>query len=136
MEKLVAANEKQVEAATLPILRFTTGNILENSNTIHFDLRNGGADPAIIEWLRVKWNGQPTTGPSDLLGRCCRRPTQRAQSVFQNVTFGMTLPAGQSESIFQIRAADTDPDSWHFLDMDARFKIEVEGCYCSVLNEC
>ena len=43
MEKLVAANEKQVEAATLPILRFTTGNILENSNTIHFDLRNGGA---------------------------------------------------------------------------------------------
>jgi len=48
----------------------------------------------------------------------------------------MTLPAGQSESIFQIRAADTDPDSWHFLDMDARFKIEVEGCYCSVLNEC
>lgn len=62
MEKLVAANEKQVQASTLPILRFTTGNVLENSNTIYFDLRNGGTGPAIIEWLRVKWKGQPTTG--------------------------------------------------------------------------
>jgi len=48
----------------------------------------------------------------------------------------MTLPAGQSESIFAIHPADADPDSYRFLDTDARFKIEVEGCYCSVLNEC
>ena len=136
MEKLVAANEKQVEASTLPILRFTTGNILENSKTIHFDLRNGGTGPAIIEWLRVRWNGQPTTGPRDLLERCCRSQTQRAPSLFQNTVSGMTLPAGQFESIFQIPAADADPDSYHFLDTDARFKIEVEGCYCSVLDQC
>ena len=40
MEALVAANEKQVEASTLPILRFTTGNVSENANVIHFDLSN------------------------------------------------------------------------------------------------
>ena len=136
MEKLVAANEKQVEASTLPILRFTTGNILENSKTIHFDLRNGGTGPAIVEWLRVKWNGQPTTGPRDLLDRCCRGQTKRTFSIYQSVASGMTLPAGQSESIFAIHPADADPDSYRFLDTDARFKIEVEGCYCSVLNEC
>ena len=136
MEKLVAANEKQVEASTLPILRFTTGNVLENSNTIYFDLRNGGTGPAIIEWLRVKWKGQPTTGPSDLLDRCCRGQTQRVPSFLRSTASGMTLPAGQSESIFQIRAADADPDSYHFLDTNARFQIDVEGCYCSVLNEC
>jgi hypothetical protein len=136
MEKLVAANEKQVEASTLPILRFTTGNILENSKAIHFDLRNGGTGPAIVDWLRVKWNGQPTTGPRDLLDRCCRGPTQRTFSIYQSVASGMTLPAGQSESIFAIHAADADSDSYHFLDTDARFKIEVQGCYCSVLNEC
>lgn len=45
MEKLVAANEKQVEASTLPILRFSTGNMLENENAIHFD---GGTGPAVI----------------------------------------------------------------------------------------
>jgi hypothetical protein len=107
IEKLVAANEKQVEASTLPIVRFTTGNLLE-----------------------------PVKDPGDLLTLCCRSKTQRAGSVWQNVASGMTLPAGQSESIFQIRAADADPDSYRLLDTDARFRIEAESCYCSVLDEC
>jgi hypothetical protein len=136
MEKLVAANQKQVEASTLPILRFTTGNVLENSNVIHFDLTNGGTGPAIVEWLRVKWDGQLTNGPSDFFDRCCRSQTQQPPSIWQNVASGMTLPAGQSESIFQIRASAINPDSYHLLDTDARFKIEAEGCYCSVLDEC
>lgn len=136
MEKLVAANEKQVKASTLPILRFTTGNVLENANIVHFDLRNGGTGPAIVEWFRIKWNGQPTTGPTDFLDRCCRRQRQWNLPVLQNVASGMTLPAGQSESIFQVRGADVDLDSYRLLDTDARFKIEEEGCYCSVLNEC
>lgn len=136
MEKLVAANEKQVEASTLPIIRFTTGNVSENVNAVHFDLRNGGTGPAIVEWFRVKWNGQPTNGPGDLLTLCCRSKTQRARSVWQNMASGMTLPAGQSESIFQIRAADADPDSYRLLDTEARFRIDVESCYCSVLDEC
>lgn len=136
MERLVAANQKQIEASTLPILRFTTGNVLENSNVVHFDLSNGGTGPAMVEWLRVKWDGQPTNGPSDFFDRCCRSRTQPAPSIWQNVASGMTLSAGQSESIFQIRAAGVNPDSYHLLDTDARFKIEVESCYCSVLDEC
>jgi hypothetical protein len=136
MEKLVAANEKQVEASTLPIIRFTTGNVSENVSAVHFDLRNGGTGPAIIEWFRVKWNGQPTTGPADLLARCCRRQTQRTGSVWQNVASGTTLPAGQSEGIFQVRAADADPDLYQLLDTEARFRIETESCYCSVLDQC
>lgn len=136
MEKLVAANEKQVEASTLPIIRFTTGNMLENAGVIHFDLMNGGTGPAIIEWLRIKWNGQPTNGPSDLLDRCCRKSTQRAGSIWQNFASGATLPAGQSQSIFQIHARDADSDSYHLLENEARFKIEAESCYCSVLDQC
>ena len=136
MEKLVAANEKQVEASTLPILRFSTGNISENEKAIHFDLKNGGTGPASIEWIRVKWNGQPANGPGDLLDRCCRKQTQRHTSIWQNVVSGMTLPAGQGESIFRLRAADVDSDFYHLLDTDARFKINVEGCYCSVLHQC
>src|SRR5947209_6310408 len=124
MEKLVAANEKQVEASTLPIIRFTTGNMDETVRAVHFDLRNGGTGPAIIEWFRIKWDGQPTNGPGDLLHRCCRQQTPRVGSVLRNVVSGATLPAGQSESIFEIRAADADPDFYHLLDSEARFKIE------------
>jgi hypothetical protein len=46
------------------------------------------------------------------------------------------LPAGESESIFQVRADDVDPDLYRGLDHEARFKIEAESCYCSVLDEC
>ena len=99
MEKLVAANEKQVEASTLPILRFTTGNVWEDAKVVHFDLRNGGTGPAIVEWLRIKWNGQSTTGPGDLFDRCCRRRAQPPRSIWQNFASGMTLPAGQMESL-------------------------------------
>jgi hypothetical protein len=42
MEQLVAANEKQVKASTLPILRYGTGNVSENINMVHFNLMNGG----------------------------------------------------------------------------------------------
>jgi hypothetical protein len=56
-------------------------------------------------------------------------------SIYQSTASGMTLPAGQVESVLQIRAADADPDSYQFLDTEARFKM-VEGCYCSVLDEC
>lgn len=96
----------------------------------------GQSVPAIIEWRRVRWNGQPTTGPRDLLDRCCRSQKQQAFSVYQSTASGMTLPGGQVESVLQIRAADADPDSYQFLDTEPRFKIEVEGCYCSVLDEC
>lgn len=136
MEKLVAANEKQVEASTLPILRFSTGNILENNNAVHFDVRNGGTGPAIMEWMRVKWNGQPTNGPGDLLERCCRKGPQQTVSVYRNIASGMTIPAGQWETIFQIRAAGADSEMYRLLDTEARFKIEAESCYCSVLDQC
>src|SRR5438552_5457130 len=106
MEKLVAANEKQVKASTLPILRFGTGNMDVNDKIkmVHFDLTNGGTGPAIIEWLRIKWNGQPTSGPRDLLDRCCQTQfSHKTVSVSRNIASGVTLPAGQSQSVFYVR---------------------------------
>ena len=49
---------------------------------------------------------------------------------------GTTLPARDSLSFFSIRASDTDPAFFDLLDRDARFKVEAEACYCSVLEEC
>jgi hypothetical protein len=136
MEQLVAANEKQVEASTLPILRFTNGNMADdNVRAVHFDLRNGGTGPAIVEWLQIKWNGTATNGPGDLFDRCCR-PPQQAVSLWRNMASGMTLPAGQSELVLSLRAANTDPAFYERLDTDARFKVDAEACYCSVLDMC
>lgn len=76
--------------------------MLENASVIHFDLTNGGTGPAIIEWLRIKWDGRPTNGPRDLLDRCCRVQRQ-ALPIWVNRASGQTLPAGRSEDIFQMR---------------------------------
>jgi hypothetical protein len=139
MEKLVAANEKQVRASTLPILRFTTGNFdsTDKVKMIHFDLANGGTGPALIEWLRIKWNGVPTAGPHDLLERCCGNGSSAASSsIWMNIASGMNLPAADSQRVFYVRSDDSDPDFYKRLDLDARFKVEAEACYCSVLDEC
>ena len=139
MEKLVEANEKQVRASTLPILRFTTGNLDPTSNVrmIHFDLANGGTGPAIIEWLRIKWNGTPTAGPHDLLDRCCASASAATpQSLWINTASGLNLPAAQSQMVFYVRPEGVDPDFYSRLNTEGRFKMEPEACYCSVLDEC
>jgi hypothetical protein len=136
MERLVEANEKQVEATTLPVLRFSTGNITDGARVIHFDLRNGGTGPAMIQWLRIKWKGEPTTGPADLFDRCCRGASHREVPIGRNIASGMTLPAGQSETVFYVRAADADAEFYQRLDTDARFKMDAEACFCSVLDDC
>ena len=133
MEKLVAANEKQVVASTLPILRFTHGNLSGNERAVHFDVTNGGTGPAIIAWLRLKWNDQPTNGPVDFLDRCCR--LQNRNAPIYNIASGMTLPASQSVTVLTLRANDVEADVYRQLD-GARFKVEAEACYCSVLDEC
>jgi len=137
MEQLVAANEKQVKASTLPILRIGTGNISNNEKRVHFQVTNGGTGPAIIEWLRLKWNGQPTKGPQDLLSLCCSNgnPPQ-TRSVWIDTASGSTLPARETLEFFAVRAADSQPDFYNLLDREARFKVEAEACYCSVLEDC
>ena len=137
MEQLVAANEKQVKASTLPILRYGTGNMSDNIKMVHFNLMNGGTGPAIIEWFRLKWNGEPTTGPQDLLDRCCGvgKPV-KTRSTWTDVASGTTLPARDTRIVFGLRASDADPALFDRLDREARFKVEAEACYCSVLEDC
>ena len=137
MEALVAANEKQVKASTLPILRYGTGNLANNQKMIHFELINGGTGPAIIEWFRLKWDGQPTTSPQDFMDRCCGngKPV-KIRSSWTDSASGMTLPAKDSRNVFAIPIKGVDPEIYQFLDREARHKVQAEACYCSVLDEC
>jgi hypothetical protein len=38
--------------------------------------------------------------------------------------------------VFGVRASDADPKLYQFLDDEARYKVQAEACYCSVLDEC
>lgn len=137
MEKLVAANEKQVKASTLPILRYGTGNVTDNQRMIHFQVTNGGTGPAIIEWFRLKWDGQPTTGAHDLLESCCGggKPV-KIENAWNDVASGTTLPARDMRNVFAVPATGVDAGLYKILNDEARYKVEAEACYCSVLDEC
>jgi hypothetical protein len=82
------------------------------------------------------WNDQPTTGPKDLLDRCCGGKPRPGMWLLYDTASGMTLAASQSQTVFYLRAVGADPDSYQHLNKEARFKIEAESCYCSVLDEC
>ena len=137
MEKLVAANEKQVKASTLPILRYVVGNVTDNKRMIHFQVTNGGTGPAIVEWFRLKWEGQPTTGPTDLLERCCSggKPV-KIKNAWNDAASGTTLPARDIRNVFAVPATGVDAAIYKILNDEARYKVEAEACYCSVLDEC
>lgn len=137
MEKLVAANEKQVKASTLPILRYVTGNLENNVKMVHFNLTNGGTGPAIIEWFRLEWDDQPTTGPQDLLERCCGRGKPvKTGTTLTDVASGTTIPARDRRIVFALPADAADPELYQLLDHEARYKVRAEACYCSVLEDC
>jgi len=137
MENLVEANERQVKAATLPILRFTTGNfdISKRLPAAHLDLTNGGTGPAIIEWLALQYKGQPIRGPESLLRACCG-PGKESFSYIQNSASGQTLGAGQSLTLLEVPQEGNDPAIFKALAGTERYEIRARACFCSVLEEC
>ena len=140
MEKLVEANALQVKASTLPILRFTHGNLDEKTERprVHFDLTNGGTGPAIIQWLTLSYDGKPVAGIPALLRACCgQKPGEDSGQTYNNVATGQTLGAGQSSEIFAMRPPQAgDRRVWDTLESGGRFRIGARACFCSVLDAC
>jgi hypothetical protein len=139
MEKLVEANATQVRASTLPILRFWTGNFLEETHqsAVHFDIMNGGTGPAIIEWFSLSYRGHPVKDGSALLDACCRSSSgQSLGPMSQNAISGQTLAPGKSLVAYVAQKGAGDGRVYQALESSGRFAIEAHACYCSVLEEC
>ncbi|GAC1650792.1 MAG: hypothetical protein NVS9B15_10590 [Acidobacteriaceae bacterium] len=139
MERLVEANEKQVKAATLPILRFDTGNfdIAKELPAVHFDVSNGGTGPAVIEWFTLEYKGAEIAGPADLASKCCglTKGSHLLQYI-QNSASGQTLSAGQSLVVYYMPVKGNDAELMKRLATTEQFSVTAKGCYCSVLDEC
>jgi hypothetical protein len=135
MEKLVEANEKQVKASTLPLLRYGAGNMEENQPVVQLHVINGGTGPALVSWLRILWNGAPVKGPQDLLDKCCAKGRHVALNSYVDIISGNTLPAGRTQNIWSMPKANNDVQIWQALS-DQRNKIAAEACFCSVLEDC
>ena len=126
---------QQVRAAVWPILEFDSSNAPD----IHFTLANKGVGPAIIRHVIVRVDGQPVRNWSEALekilgpGKHLGSESDMSRHVFA---------AGESITVFTPHDPENNPLNfdksnplWAKMNKD-RFRVTVEICYCSTLDEC
>lgn len=130
MHNLVTAN-------SWPYLEMGHGNEMDNAPTIHFDVKNAGIGPALIEKFVVTYDGQAVKDSEDLLTKCCSVQGQdqlRKLNIYVDEISGRVLPARDSIAFFKLTKADENLDIWKKLNA-ARFKVGMSACYSSVFGE-
>lgn len=130
MKNLVTAN-------SWPYLEMGNGNLLDGSSIIHFDVKNAGVGPALIEKFVVTYAGQPVGGTRELLRRCCNvqdADLAKKLEITVDQVSDRVLSARDEVTFLQLPKGDTNGDLWQRLDTE-RFKIGMSACYSSVLGE-
>jgi hypothetical protein len=129
MRRLVTAN-------SWPYIGLDHGNRSDGEAIIHFDVRNAGVGPAMLEKLVVTYDGQAVRTARELLERCC------ASAGGRDAIHGMTINAVENRvlsprediSFFSLRKSDTEGAVWEKLNVE-RLKISLSACYSSVFGE-
>jgi hypothetical protein len=128
MQRLVTAN-------SWPYLGLGFGNELDGKPIIHFDVKNAGIGPAMIEKFVVSYRGEAVHGARDLLARCCG-----PASAWDNVSFEMNdvssrvLPARETIHFLVVPESPENLDLWRKLD-DESSRVGASVCYSSVFGE-
>jgi hypothetical protein len=126
---------QQVRAAVWPILEFDTSNAPD----IHFTLANKGVGPAIIRHVIGRVDGQPVRNWREALEKILG-PGQHLGS--ESDMRGHVFAAGESRTVFtphdpENNALNYDESNPLWVKMNKeRFRVTVEICYCSTLDEC
>jgi hypothetical protein len=140
--------ERLVQAQSWPFLGFDSSNVHPNPTTgapehvMTLVIENLGVGPAKIRTVEVVYEGKAIKGGRDLLRACCDKPDpeteERASTETPFVTSstaGRVLRAGQRLELFLWRRGAYDAHRWDQLDQ-ARLKLDMQVCYCSVFEEC
>lgn len=127
---------QQVRAQVWPILFYGTGN----EPKLSLWLTNKGMGPAIIRHVLVTVDGEPVPRWQDMMVRLLGPGDYN----FSQNTIGEAVMAPAEEvSLFEPRDAKsgqpvalTPPGSYGARFNVERFRVGVEICYCSTLDEC
>ncbi|MEC8328144.1 MAG: hypothetical protein VX100_18940 [Pseudomonadota bacterium] len=150
------AAEKQVKAATWPWMQFVSGNanMEKRSQEITFTLKNSGAGPALVKYLKYTYQGKEYYDVYDFITACCfdikayETALQELQKKSPKVNFfrefgwittsfaqNALVPPGGSISLLALEKTKYNEKFWQILDKK-RFKVKAEVCYCSILENC
>ena len=133
----VSANrtqEKMLAASVWPSLQFGTSDIsTEGEPQIAFDLLNRGIGPARIRWAELSHDGQPVHDLAELLELCCGHQGQAPG--FTSGLRQRVLGADEWIQLVRIPRDERTEPLWQSLEQ-ARQKMRLRACYCSVLDDC
>lgn len=145
--------ERQVKAMTLPLIQFSHGNYdQENDETvIDFELKNAGIGPAIIKSVQIEHRGTVHNSLKDFFQACCKaelevytakRKADKELDKNQEIGGWVSQPLiniilpGQSDYQFQSIKYGTETDElWTKLNKE-RWDMNLNICYCSMLDDC
>jgi hypothetical protein len=139
MKGLVEQNARLVRAGSTPILEFGHGNASsDNRSRLEFNVRNVGTGPARLVWLELRHEGKPLPDMGTLLrevGGKDLRVNYMTSPIAPRI-----LPAGSDTRIFAwARPEESNTEAlevWSRIDRRARWRLKIEGCFCSVFDEC
>jgi hypothetical protein len=154
--------ERQVKAMTLPLIQFSHGNYNDVADTkeISFKLKNAGVGPAIIKSVDFRYQDKRYRSLDSILQACCGKALDTFREIYTHSKQTSTgtveaseeaeldignwvsqpleniiLP-GQSDYEFQkIAYGEGTQELWNTLN-DERWKLQLDICFCSMLDEC
>ena len=104
------------------------GGVSYNENGFRFLMMNRGTGPAIIQSMRVQYDGKPMQSWQQLLEQFDPKFSGSWGSSFAS---RITLPANQMLDALTVRDKKLARQMY-----DASDKLKVDICYCSVFDEC
>lgn len=137
MEKLVAQNERLVHAQSTPVLQYEHGNVNDaREPSLDFEITNVGSGPARVVWVKLKHDGREFANWDEFTRSL---DTGGGDQVEFTTSFiaQTTLSAGETRLVMSWRYPETEgaQAQWRRLN-EVRFEATVEGCYCSVFDQC
>jgi hypothetical protein len=125
---------RMLAASSWPYLRFGHGNLDDDGTpVIQISVTNGGSGPAVLHWVRFRSEGRALGDVDTLFG--WSSPEARGLTSWSSGTTGVALSPGATIYAMQFHRTDDNVAAWEALNV-ARWRIEADGCYCSIIGDC
>jgi hypothetical protein len=126
---------RQLAATVWPAVQYYTSNLRDDGEpVITLQLENGGVGPARLHSFRVMHEGRPVTDMTQFIVDCCA-PGDIPVRTITSFVEGRILPAGEAIAFLTMPADPEHMEVYQRFDR-VRRDLEVQLCYCSVLEEC
>lgn len=126
--------ERLLAASTWPHVQYGTGNRLDDGTpAITLSLANAGVGPARVHSVRLRHEGVVMPDADALLRACCTPGAGNLTTITSDPV--QVLVPGDSTIFLRYDRAGPDDPVFTALNR-VRWNVEVEVCYCSVLDDC